>query len=1207
MYKFKINKMWRLLCLTVVMLGVFSLISTKTYADEILTSGDWKYTVSGTNALVVSYTGSDVNVDIPDKIDGYVVNVIGQEAFKGNTTMESVSIPDTVITIANSAFEGCSSLKGITLPKKLTTIGGRVFKGCTFSSISIPKYVNSCSYSDLYIDSPMESYHPKYDYGPLTGSAIVNISFEEGMQTIPSGVCYFSGVKSVAMPSTTKYIGSFAFAECKELSSIKFTDKLEAINEYAFRGCSALKGISFPQSLTSIYKGAFEGCTSIDEVKLPKYISYLGQKIFSGCTLEEVFIPRYLKNIDYTTMYFDSYGINSSYHYGYDCGPFTGAAVKKATFEEGMTVVPAGIFYMSDLEEAIIPDTVEELNVRCFSESKIKKIELPKKLKYIDGSAFRFCYYLEEIEFPDSLEFMGAYAFDSCTSLTSVDTPFCDNKGLFSNCTSLKKVTIGNGGDSIGAECFYKCSALESIVIPNGVKYIYQWAFRYCENLKSAVIPEGVQWIPERAFGNCSALKEIVLPESVTRIDERAFINCESLEKVTILGSVKYISDYTFYGCSSLTDIDLGSGVKEINESAFEGCSSLTKFAFPKTLTKIYKNAFANCLSMKEIYLQRGVESISDSAFSYPGDMTVYGLTGTYAETYAKRLSMKFVNREVKAQSITLAKDVVVYGKNSRQLSATLLPIDCTDEMAWTSSNEDVVEVDANGRLSSYGPGEATITVTAGDKSASCTVYVAKVSIDKKYINIDKGQQIALQVKIEPENVPKMKIKWESSNENVVTVDENGVITAIEEGRAEVYADIDEIDIYECFEIEVYEAKTINCTSVAELESYHYEDDVPTTWIYSAPGKTMIEVLFGSNEEVLCEEESIGIFNGDGSYSMWFKNGDIAGKSILIPGDTLIIKYTPDYYNWGFKVLEVSDCKHRTTEIRNIVNPGCETEGYTGDTYCTACGACVAYGQIIPANGHSWIAATTEYPMTCTVCGHTSGSKLYAVSGVVYSITNAGKKTVEYTNCTSKKTTDLVIPDTVKIGGKQYKVTSVSDNALAGNKKVKSVKIGKNITSIGANAFRNCTSLTKVTFSNSVKSIGASAFEGCKSIKSISIPVKCTSIGDKAFYKCSGLSKISIPDKVTSIGISAFEGCTRVESIKIGKSVKSIGSRAFYGNKKVLNITITSTKLTDVGKSAFAGESAKVSVMVPKKKLKSYTSLLKKSGINKKTQQILGK
>ena len=61
----------------------------------------------------------------------YKVTTIGDSAFKNQTTLESVVIPNTVTVITDSAFEGCTGIKEIPLPEGLVTIGECAFKGCS--------------------------------------------------------------------------------------------------------------------------------------------------------------------------------------------------------------------------------------------------------------------------------------------------------------------------------------------------------------------------------------------------------------------------------------------------------------------------------------------------------------------------------------------------------------------------------------------------------------------------------------------------------------------------------------------------------------------------------------------------------------------------------------------------------------------------------------------------------------------------------------------------------------------------------------------------------------------------------------------------------------------------------------------------------------------------------------------------------------------
>ena len=104
---------------------------------------------------------------------------------------------------------------------------------------------------------------------------------------------------------------------------------------------------------------------------------------------------------------------------------------------------------------------------------------------------------------------------------------------------------------------------------------------------------------------------------------------------------------------------------------------------------------------------------------------------------------------------------------------------------------------------------------------------------------------------------------------------------------------------------------------------------------------------------------------------------ETSGYEINISGGTFSSSIPSIYAADGFKPKQNADgsygvCNHPTTEIRNAKEASCTENGYTGDTYCTECGAKVKAGETIPASGHSY---ATEYSTDgtshwyeCTVC-----------------------------------------------------------------------------------------------------------------------------------------------------------------------------------------------------------------------------------------------
>ncbi|MGN0482131.1 MAG: GH25 family lysozyme [Lachnospiraceae bacterium] len=119
----------------------------------------------------------------------------------------------------------------------------------------------------------------------------------------------------------------------------------------------------------------------------------------------------------------------------------------------------------------------------------------------------------------------------------------------------------------------------------------------------------------------------------------------------------------------------------------------------------------------------------------------------------------------------------------------------------------------------------------------------------------------------------------------------------------------------------------------------------------------------------------------------------------------------------------------------------------------------------------------------------------YRIGGLLYQVTSAtvhskqGTGTVTLTDAQNPSFTILQVPDTVKIGGRTYKVTAIGRDAFICNEKLKTVIIGKN-----------------------VKKLGIRAFYGCRNLKNISIEstVLC-SVQDNAIGKISAKASIKVP------------------------------------------------------------------------------------------------
>ena len=132
-------------------------------------------------------------------------------------------------------------------------------------------------------------------------------------------------------------------------------------------------------------------------------------------------------------------------------------------------------------------------------------------------------------------------------------------------------------------------------------------------------------------------------------------------------------------------------------------------------------------------------------------------------------------------------------------LKATILPENASNKaLKWETTDEKVAMVDDKGNVTAVGVGTATISVVALDSGvfATCKVEVSKeepsevlvtsISLDKATYSMQPGEKVALTPTILPSNATNTKVEWIVDKEDVLAVDQDGVVTALSEGTATV-------------------------------------------------------------------------------------------------------------------------------------------------------------------------------------------------------------------------------------------------------------------------------------------------------------------------------------------------------------------------------------------------------------------------------------
>ena len=700
-------------------------------------------------------------------------------------------------------------------------------------------------------------------------SALMIPSELDGYTVVAIGDKAFQGnknIRSVIIPDTVKKIGASAFADCTNLGNVILSSNLEEMGSKAFARCELLTDIEIPKSLTichvdgdgyegdleGAYTGPFYECSGLEVIRFESGTNKIAKRLFAGCT---------------------------------------------------------------GLKEITIPDIATVIGEKAFERcTNLKKIEIPESVTELEWCAFSQCSNMETVVINNGVKQMDANAFAGCKKLSNITlSENCDtiDKSVFKDCSSLASIKIPNTVKYIRASAFEN-SGLKEITLPESVQLIEDAAFKNSA-LEKAVLSDNITRIGREAFASCAALTQISLGKKLEEIGNNAFANCDALPGIAIPDSVKVIGTHIFEECDVLTDVKLGTGLTTIPSYAFHGCVELPKIELPYRITTVKDHAFTNCVKLLSITVPRAATSIDETAFSYPGSMTMYGVSGTYAETYAKKMGMNFVKQEKKAVKVTLSQTELTLARGAKgMLQISVEPADFTDEVAWKSADPSVAEVSSDGVVTAKGIGNTTIKITVGDCSASCAVKVVQpvtgISLNERDLEMDAGESCQLIAHVRPDNANNREVTWTSSEPKVAAVDENGTVSALSKGTAVItVAAKDGSNVQASCNVTVKNNRYL-VTDINGMESSHnYANDCTDSWVYTKPGAASLKVTFDAKTELEDGFDYLLIYDGADGQVGKYTGTQLAGAEILVPGDTVKIQLATDDGGtaWGFKVSQI--------------------------------------------------------------------------------------------------------------------------------------------------------------------------------------------------------------------------------------------------------------------------------------------------------------
>ncbi len=603
-----------------------------------MTSGSWKYAEKLDNSLIiVKYLGNSSTVSVPNLINEKIVKNIYSNCFINKDKIESITIPNSVISIGSDAFSGCNGLTKvnitdlaawfkitfdneyanplnyahhlylnntelteITIPNSITKINNYALCGASLiARVYIPSSVTTIAASSAYYspfygwnnsavifceaESKPDAWGSFWNYNSSNTQLTVVWRANESQQN--DDWIYIE--KTNGTINLVRYIGSATNIFVPSLIGGK---SVAEISEKCFIDQATITQVTIPDSVTSIGFGAFSGCNWLTSLTIPFINNHLGYMFGAS-----------------------SYSDNSS---------FIPGSLKTIIVTGGTSIASDAFSGCSGLTSITIPNSVISIGSSAFSGcSGLTSITIPNGLTNIESSVFFACSGLTSITIPGSVTSIGSSAFSGCSGLTSITIPNSVTSiggSVFRNCTSLENLTIpfvGHSSTSTGSEGVFgyifgyetrtaqsgygsSNSSFTTLTTGSVANAVCSWTDKtYSYRVKTGIF----QWTTYYGLRSYwyyipSSLKNVTVTGG--NINTAAFCRVPNI-KVTLNG-VATIGTYAFYN-GTPTSITMSESVTKIEENAFSGCSGLTKVNI-SDLDAWFKISFSGSSASNPLY-----------------------------------------------------------------------------------------------------------------------------------------------------------------------------------------------------------------------------------------------------------------------------------------------------------------------------------------------------------------------------------------------------------------------------------------------------------------------------------------------------------------------------------------------------------------------------------------------------------------------------
>ena len=441
-----------------------------------------------------------------------------------NYKLTSVTIPEAVETVYG--FSDCTNLATVTMGAETTFAIGS-FDGTPWLKAQGEFVIR---------DGTLIAYQ---------GTA-TEVTVPDGVREIGGGAFAswynedMTNLTRVTLPTSLKYIGDCAFAECENLATITIPASVKTIGEEAFYYCTALTAIDIPASVRTIDSYAFEDCK-----KLATVTGCAGVKQFGAYTF-------------YNTAFWNNVQ-DGIVQLGTTVLGYNGTLPATLTIPEGVTkIAPSAFAYNGEVKTLTLPSSLEEIGSGAFRYSNVKAVNGGDNVTTVPAYTFSGTPY-ESTCYDDRGDTSKSF------ELVRLGKVVCGYRGACPATIAISDDVTGIWPELFSAMYDNTTSNITAVTVGSGVKTIGEEAFYGAENLKSATISGPLEEFGWGVFGDCTSLTDATLTGSFLQLED-TFFNCTSLVNVAINmvepekdadeeDAWLFVDTYTFSSCDKLASV----------------------------------------------------------------------------------------------------------------------------------------------------------------------------------------------------------------------------------------------------------------------------------------------------------------------------------------------------------------------------------------------------------------------------------------------------------------------------------------------------------------------------------------------------------------------------------------------------------------------------------------------------------------------------